>query len=407
MNFFKKIKDRLKKHPISSTLFFILFLVIITLAVPYFQTSNKNDANEELINSITNPQNLPKEFINITEDFSSDQINSIRDLTDKFSIEQIIELEKKIVTDNFERLDFTDVEIDQNSNEFLTGSISVKKKYEDLSFEYDQLMVEYEEVIKNVKNIEEENLSNKSKTVTLAFENQSLKSKIDDLQLKVQTVTEEKKDTIIENEQNKISLEKSHKTELELLSEELDEMILEVQKIRDSYKAGNNYLSSTVRTGQSANFRFNWLELEKTSDNDSRYLRIDLSNISNTNPYNFRLMNYLPTGSMIPLLTNDTLGLVSKTKEDQEFFVGDVVSYVPSKFDDSIGDMEGCDISLEGILKKNYNHISHRIIDKKWDDEIQDWNYLPKGDQNALHDGCFITSKDIKYKLEMLIKIKN
>ena len=68
---------------------------------------------------------------------------------------------------------------------------------------------------------------------------------------------------------------------------------------------------------------------------------------------------------------------------------------------------EGCDISLEGILKKNYNHISHRIIDKKWDDEIQDWNYLPKGDQNALHDGCFITSKDIKYKLEMLIKIKN
>ena len=67
MNFFKKIKDRLKKHPISSTLFFILFLVIITLAVPYFQTSNKNDANEELINSITNPQNLPKEFINITE----------------------------------------------------------------------------------------------------------------------------------------------------------------------------------------------------------------------------------------------------------------------------------------------------------------------------------------------------
>ena len=194
---------------------------------------------------------------------------------------------------------------------------------------------------------------------------------------------------------------------MELLSEELDEMILEVQKIRDSYKAGNNYLSSTVRTGQSANFRFNWLELEKTSDNDSRYLRIDLSNISNTNPYNFRLMNYLPTGSMIPLLTNDTLGLVSKTKEDQEFFVGDVVSYVPSKFDDSIGDMEGCDISLEGILKKNYNHISHRIIDKKWDDEIQDWNYLPKGDQNSLHDGCFITSKDIKYKLEMLIKIKN
>ena len=84
-----------------------------------------------------------------------------------------------------------------------------------------------------------------------------------------------------------------------------------------------------------------------------------------------------------------------------------ILSFDFSFVDDSIGDMEGCDISLEGILKQNYNHISHRIIDKRWDDEIQDWNYLPKGDQNALHDGCFITSKDIKYKLEMLIKIKN
>jgi len=42
-----------------------------------------------------------------------------------------------------------------------------------------------------------------------------------------------------------------------------------------------------------------------------------------------------------------------------------------------------------------------------WDEEDEDWNYLPKGDQNALHDGCFIKSKDIKYKLEMLIKINN
>ena len=407
MKFLKKIKDRIKKHPISSTLFFILFLVIITLAVPYFETSNKKEANDELINSLTNPQNLPKDFINITEDFSSDQINSIKDLTDKFSIEQIIELEKRIVSDNFELLDFTDVEIDQNSDEFLSGSISVKKKYEDLSSEYDELISEYEKAIQNVKNIEDENASSKSKTVTLAFENQSLKNKIDDLEIKVQNVINEKQDNIKENEQIKISLERSHKTEIEILNDELDDILLEVKKIKDSYKVGNNYLSSTVRTGQSANFKFNWLELEKTSDNDSRYLRMDLSNISDTNPYNFRLMNYLPTGSMIPLLSNDTLGLVSKTTEDQEFYVGDVISYVPSKFDDSIGDMEGCDISLEGILKKNYNHISHRIIDKKWDDEIQDWNYLPKGDQNALHDGCFITSKDIKYKLEMLIKINN
>ena len=57
--------------------------------------------------------------------------------------------------------------------------------------------------------------------------------------------------------------------------------------------------------------------------------------------------------------------------------------------------------------KKNYNHISHRIIDKRWDEELEEWKYLPKGNQNALHDGCFITSKEIKYKLEMLIKIQN
>ena len=65
------------------------------------------------------------------------------------------------------------------------------------------------------------------------------------------------------------------------------------------------------------------------------------------------------------------------------------------------------DLGLESIAKTNYNHVSHRIIDKKWDEEDEDWNYLPKGDQNALHDGCFIKSKDIKYKLEMLIKINN
>ena len=53
MNYLRKIKERIKKHPISSFLFFILFLVIITLAVPYLETSDKNVANEELLNSIT------------------------------------------------------------------------------------------------------------------------------------------------------------------------------------------------------------------------------------------------------------------------------------------------------------------------------------------------------------------
>ena len=65
MNYLRKIKERIKKHPISSFLFFILFLVIITLAVPYLETSDKNVANEELLNSISNPQNIPLEFVNI------------------------------------------------------------------------------------------------------------------------------------------------------------------------------------------------------------------------------------------------------------------------------------------------------------------------------------------------------
>ena len=68
----------------------------------------------------------PIEFVNITEDFSSDQLNNIKNLTERFSIEQIIELEKRIVRDNFERLDFTEIEIDKEDN-FLSGSIVLKK----------------------------------------------------------------------------------------------------------------------------------------------------------------------------------------------------------------------------------------------------------------------------------------
>ena len=407
MNYLRKIKERIKKHPISSFLFFILFLVIITLAVPYLETSDKNVANEELLNSISNPQNIPLEFVNITEDFSSDQLNNIKNLTERFSIEQIIELEKRIVRDNFERLDFTDIEIDKADEEFLSGSISVKKKYEDLNAEYELLLSEYSKIVENVKEIEKENSTSQSKTVSLAIENQSLNNKIQEFKTKISDLNDEKVTILEENDRSISDLKYDHNNQISKLNDDLDNMILEVKNIRQSYKTGNSILDTTVRTGQSANFKFNWVELDKKSENDSRYLRIDLNNLSDTNPYNFRLMNYLPTGSMIPLLTDDTLGLVSKTNEDQEFFVGDVVSYVPTKFDASPGDMEGCDISLEFILKKNYNHISHRIIDKRWDEELEEWKYLPKGDQNALHDGCFITSKEIKYKLEMLIKIKN
>ena len=77
MKIIRNIQLKIKSNPISSTLILILLLVIITLGVPYLSNDDKSNANEELINSITNPQNLPGEFINITEDFSNDQINNI------------------------------------------------------------------------------------------------------------------------------------------------------------------------------------------------------------------------------------------------------------------------------------------------------------------------------------------
>ena len=69
MKIIRNIQLKIKSNPISSTLILILLLVIITLGVPYLSNDDKSNANEELINSITNPQNLPGEFINITEDF--------------------------------------------------------------------------------------------------------------------------------------------------------------------------------------------------------------------------------------------------------------------------------------------------------------------------------------------------
>ena len=78
MKIIRNIQLKIKSNPISSTLILILLLVIITLGVPYLSNDDKSNANEELINSITNPQNIPGEFINITEDFSNDQINNIK-----------------------------------------------------------------------------------------------------------------------------------------------------------------------------------------------------------------------------------------------------------------------------------------------------------------------------------------
>ena len=400
MKIIRNIQLKIKSNPISSTLILILLLVIITLGVPYLSNDDKSNANEELINSITNPQNLPGEFINITEDFSNDQINNIKNLTDRFSIEQIIQLEKRLVTDNFELIDFT---VDDSSDEYLTGSISVKKQYEELNIDYNNLVEDFKKLSEENEEINEINDKNKNQLITVAFDNQNLKNQAITLEEKINDIKEQ-------NEQ----VEETHKLEISNLNknikdlnEDIDNLNVQIIDIKDSYSSGNQNLSTKVRTGQSANYKFNWLEIDKLRDSDSRYFRMDLNDMTDVNPYSFRLMNYLPTGSMIPLLNEETIGLVHKTNEDDEFDVGDIVSYVPPGFDSSPGDMEGCDLGLESIAKTNYNHISHRIIDKRWNEELEEWKYLPKGDQNALHDGCFITSKDIKYKLEMLIKINN
>jgi len=400
MKIIRNIQLKIKSNPISSTLILILLLVIITLGVPYLSNDDKSNANEELINSITNPQNLPGEFINITEDFSNDQINNIKNLTDRFSIEQIIQLEKRLVTDNFELIDFT---VDDRSDEYLTGSISVKKQYEELNLDYNNLVEDFKKLSEENEEINEINDKNKNQLISVAFDNQNLKNQAISLEEKINDIKEQ-------NEQ----VEETHKLEISNLNknikdlnEDIDNLNVQIIDIKDSYSSGNQNLSTKVRTGQSANYKFNWLEIDKLRDSDSRYFRMDLNDMTDVNPYSFRLMNYLPTGSMIPLLNEETIGLVHKTNEDDEFDVGDIVSYVPPGFDNSPGDMEGCDLGLESIAKTNYNHISHRIIDKRWNEELEEWKYLPKGDQNALHDGCFITSKDIKYKLEMLIKINN
>ena len=400
MKIIRNIQLKIKSNPISSTLILILLLVIITLGVPYLSNDDKSNANEELINSITNPQNLPGEFINITEDFSNDQINNIKNLTDRFSIEQIIQLEKRLVTDNFELIDFT---VDDSSDEYLTGSISVKKQYEELNIDYNNLVEDFKKLSEENEEINEINDKNKNQLISVAFDNQNLKNQAISLEEKINDIKEQ-------NEQ----VEETHKLEISNLNknikdlnEDIDNLNVQIIDIKDSYSSGNQNLSTKVRTGQSANYKFNWLEIDKLRDSDSRYFRMDLNDMTDVNPYSFRLMNYLPTGSMIPLLNEETIGLVHKTNEDDEFDVGDIVSYVPPGFDNSPGDMEGCDLGLESIAKTNYNHISHRIIDKRWNEELEEWKYLPKGDQNALHDGCFITSKDIKYKLEMLIKINN
>ena len=414
MNFLKNLKNKIFANKLSTSLFIIFILIIVALGVPYLTTEDKQAAQENLIKSITNPQTIPQSLVEITEGFSEDQINSVKVLTDKFSIEQIIELEQKLVDDNFEWFDLNLTDSTEQEPEYDSGSISVKRELESINQDYENLNKDYENLIKDYENlndnfiiINKENETTNSKLIPLVIGSEEMKKTITDLNVKITNLENEIDDsTILNKEITDLNKESSEKIiELTYNIENFNTKIEKLNSDIESYKTTKIGITSALRTGQSANYKFDWLELDKNIKNDSRYIRMDLSNFSDVHPYQFRLMNYLPTGSMKPLLDEYSLGVVEKTNDNNEYNIGDIVSYVPPSYDDSIGDMEGCDISLESVAKANYNHISHRIVDKIWDEIKEEWKYLPKGDNNALHDGCYIYSKDIKYKLEMLIKL--
>lgn len=414
MNFLKNLKNKIFANKVSTSLFIIFILVIVALGVPYLTTADKEKAQENLIKSITNPQTIPQSLIEITEGFSEDQINSVKVLTDKFSIEQIIELEQKLVDDNFDWFDLNLSDSTEKDQEYDSGSISVKRELESINKDYQNLNKDYENLIKDYENlnnnfviINKENETTKSKMIPIVIGSDQMKQTISDLNLKITKLESEIDDsTILNKEITDLNKESSEKViELTYNIEDFNNKIEKLNSEIESYKTTKIGITSALRSGQSANYKFDWLELNKITENDSRYIRMDLTNFSDVHPYQFRLMNYLPTGSMKPLLDEYTLGVVEKTNDKNEYNIGDIVSYVPPSYDDSIGDMEGCDISLESVAKANYNHISHRIVDKKWDEIKEEWKYIPKGDNNNLHDGCYIYSKDIKYKLEMLIKL--
>ena len=414
MNFLKNLKNKIFANKVSTSLFIIFILIIVALGVPYLTTADKEKAQENLIKSITNPQTIPQSLIEITEGFSEDQINSVKVLTDKFSIEQIIELEQKLVDDNFDWFDLNLSDSTEKDQEYDSGSISVKRELESINKDYQNLNKDYENLIKDYENlnnnfviINKENETTKSKMIPLVIGSDQMKQTISDLNLKITELESEIDDsTILNKEITDLNKESSEKViELTYNIEDFNNKIEKLNSEIESYKTTKIGITSALRSGQSANYRFDWLELNKITENDSRYIRMDLTNFSDVHPYQFRLMNYLPTGSMKPLLDEYTLGVVEKTNDKNEYNIGDIVSYVPPSYDDSYDNMVGCDMSLESVAKANYNHISHRIVDKKWDETKEEWKYLPKGDNNNIHDGCFIYSKDIKYKLEMLIKL--
>ena len=153
MNFLKNLKNKIFANKISTSLFIIFILIIVALGVPYLTTEDKEAAQENLIKSITNPQTIPQSLIEITEGFSEDQINSVKVLTDKFSIEQIIQLEQKLVNDNLEWLDINLSDSTEKVTEYDSGSISVKRELQSINQDYENLNQDYENLIRDYENL--------------------------------------------------------------------------------------------------------------------------------------------------------------------------------------------------------------------------------------------------------------
>ena len=171
MNFLKNLKNKIFANKVSTSLFIIFILIIVALGVPYLTTADKEKAQENLIKSITNPQTIPQSLVEITEGFSEDQINSVKVLTDKFSIEQIIELEQKLVDDNFEWFDLNLSDSTEQEPEYDSGSISVKRELESINQDYENLNKDYENLNKDYENLikDYENLNDNFIIINIIF----------------------------------------------------------------------------------------------------------------------------------------------------------------------------------------------------------------------------------------------
>ena len=245
MNFLKNLKNKIFANKVSTSLFIIFILIIIALGVPYLTTADKEKAQENLIKSITNPQTIPQSLIEITEGVSEDQINSVKVLTDKFSIEQIIELEQKLVDDNFDWFDLNLSDSTEKDQEYDSGSISVKRELESINKDYENLNKDYENLINDYENlnnnfviINKENETTKSKMIPIVIGSDQMKQTISDLNLKISKLESEIDDsTILNKEITDLNKESSEKViELTYNIEDFNNKIEKLNSEIESYK---------------------------------------------------------------------------------------------------------------------------------------------------------------------------